>query len=153
MLTEYFEMLPVSLGPPQGWDTNTVRWGENFRQDNSKGWRWGENTKDMNQRNPAVSLPLPLLQTVFLYPSASYTEFTQLFSDHIYGEVFPQRIKYMSLRHSQGSVPCNSSCCRLVSFWRKAKVVEKSLMLGGVGGTTEDEMAGWHHQLDWHDFG
>ena len=32
-----------------------------------------------------------------------------------------------------------------------------SLMLGGIGGqeekgTTEDEMAGWHHQLDGHEF-
>ena len=34
---------------------------------------------------------------------------------------------------------------------------EKTLMLGGIGaggekGTTEDEMAGWHHQLDGHEF-
>ena len=92
MLTEYLEMLPVSLGPPQGWDTNTVRWGENFRKENSKGWRWGENTKDMNQRNPAVSLPSQLLQTVFLYPLARYTEFTKLFSNHIYGEIFHREL-------------------------------------------------------------
>ena len=31
--------------------------------------------------------------------------------------------------------------------------LEKTLMLGGIGGkkekgTTEDEMAGWHHRLD-----
>ena len=36
---------------------------------------------------------------------------------------------------------------------RRADSLEKSLMLGGIGGheekgTTEDEMAGWHHQLD-----
>ena len=34
---------------------------------------------------------------------------------------------------------------------------EKTLMLGGIGGrrrkTTEDEMAGWHHQLDGQEFG
>ena len=34
--------------------------------------------------------------------------------------------------------------------------LEKTLMLGGIGGqeekgTTEDEMAGWHHQLDGHE--
>ena len=34
---------------------------------------------------------------------------------------------------------------------------EKTLMLGKIGGQeekgmTEDEMAGWHHQLDGHDF-
>ena len=37
--------------------------------------------------------------------------------------------------------------------------VEKTLMLGGTGGrrkrgqTTEDEMAGWHHRLDGHEYG
>ena len=36
--------------------------------------------------------------------------------------------------------------------------LEKTLMLGGIGGqeekgTTEDAMAGWHHQLDGHEFG
>ena len=35
--------------------------------------------------------------------------------------------------------------------------LEKTLMLGGGGGreekgTTENEMAGWHHQLDGHEF-
>ena len=35
--------------------------------------------------------------------------------------------------------------------------LEKTLMLGGIGGqedkgTTEDEMAGWHHQLDGPEF-
>ena len=33
--------------------------------------------------------------------------------------------------------------------------MEKTLLLGGIGGqeeegTTEDEMAGWHHRLDGH---
>ena len=36
--------------------------------------------------------------------------------------------------------------------------LEKTLMLGGIGGqeekgTTEDEIAGWHHRLDEHEFG
>ena len=35
--------------------------------------------------------------------------------------------------------------------------LEKTLMLGGIGGqegkgTAEDEMAGWHHQLNGHKF-
>ena len=35
--------------------------------------------------------------------------------------------------------------------------LEKTLRLGGIGdrmekGTTEDEMAGWHHRLDGHEF-
>ena len=32
--------------------------------------------------------------------------------------------------------------------------LEKTLMLGGIAGlrTTEDEMAGWHHRLNGHEF-
>ena len=43
-------------------------------------------------------------------------------------------------------------------FWPPdAKSLEKTPMLrgigaGGEGGTTEDDMAGWHHQLDAHEF-
>ena len=38
---------------------------------------------------------------------------------------------------------------------RRANSFEKTLMLGGQEekGTTEDEMVGWHHQLDGHGFG
>ena len=41
---------------------------------------------------------------------------------------------------------------------RRVDFLEKTLMLGGIEdrrrkGTTEDEMAGWHHQLDGHEFG
>ena len=40
---------------------------------------------------------------------------------------------------------------------RRVDSLEKTLMVGGIGGrrrkwTTEDEMAGWHHQLDGHEF-
>ena len=40
---------------------------------------------------------------------------------------------------------------------RRVDSLEKTLMLGGIGGqeekgTTEDEMAGWHHQLDGCEF-
>ena len=40
---------------------------------------------------------------------------------------------------------------------RRADSLEKTLMLGEIGGRrrmgmTEDEMAGWHHQLDGHEF-
>ena len=40
---------------------------------------------------------------------------------------------------------------------RRLDSLEKTLMLGGIGGkeekgTTEDEMAGWHPQLDAHEF-
>ena len=40
---------------------------------------------------------------------------------------------------------------------RRVDSLEKTLMLGGIGGqeekgTTEDEMAGWHHRLDGYEF-
>ena len=40
---------------------------------------------------------------------------------------------------------------------RRIDSLEKTLMLGGIGGqeekgTTEDEMAGWHHRLEGHEF-
>ena len=40
---------------------------------------------------------------------------------------------------------------------RRVDSLEKTLMLGGIGGQeekgmTEDEMAGWHHRLDAHEF-
>ena len=40
---------------------------------------------------------------------------------------------------------------------RRVDSLEKTLMLGGIGGqeekgTTEDEMARWHHQLDGYEF-
>ena len=40
---------------------------------------------------------------------------------------------------------------------RRVDSLEKTLMLGEIGGleekgTTEDEMAGWHHRLDGHEF-
>ena len=42
---------------------------------------------------------------------------------------------------------------KLQYFVQRVDSLEKTLMLGGIGGmrrrgTTEDEMAGWHHQLD-----
>ena len=41
---------------------------------------------------------------------------------------------------------------------RRVDSLEKTLKLGGIGGRrrrgpTEDEMAGWHHQLDGREFG
>ena len=40
---------------------------------------------------------------------------------------------------------------------RRVDSLEKTLMLGGIGGqeekgTTEDEMAGWHHRFNGHEF-
>ena len=43
-------------------------------------------------------------------------------------------------------------------FMQRVDSLKKTLMLESIGGqeekgTTEDEMAGWHHQLDAHEFG
>ena len=35
---------------------------------------------------------------------------------------------------------------------QRADSSEKTLMLGKTEGTTEDEMAGWHHRLNRHGF-
>ena len=40
---------------------------------------------------------------------------------------------------------------------RRVDSLEKTLIVGGIGGqeekgTTEDEMAGWHHRLNGHEF-
>ena len=45
-----------------------------------------------------------------------------------------------------------------VQLMRGVDSLEKTLTLGGIGGQeekgpTEDEMAGWHHQLDGQEFG
>ena len=42
-------------------------------------------------------------------------------------------------------------------FMRRVESLEKTLMLGGIGGRedkgiTGDEMAGWHHRLNGHEF-
>ena len=42
-------------------------------------------------------------------------------------------------------------------FMRRVDSLEKTLMLGGIGGrrrrgTTEDELTGWHHRLDGREF-
>ena len=44
-----------------------------------------------------------------------------------------------------------------VHLMQRVDSLEKTLMLGGIGGkkekgTIEDEMDGWHHQLDGHEF-
>ena len=35
---------------------------------------------------------------------------------------------------------------------QRADSFEETLMLGKIEGTTEDEMVGWHHQLNRHEF-
>ena len=42
-------------------------------------------------------------------------------------------------------------------FMQRVDSLKKTLMLGGIGGqeekgTTEDEMAGWYHRLNGHEF-
>ena len=77
---------------------------------------------------------------------------------------------YTARRSNQSILKEISSGCSLEGLMLKLKLqyfghlvrrvdsFEKTLMLGGIGGqeekgTTEDEMAGWHHRLDGHEFG
>ena len=80
------------------------------------------------------------------------------------------RIPWTVRRSNQSSLNEISPGCSLEGLMLKLKLqyfghlmrrvdsLEKTLMLGGIGGQekkgmTEDEMAGWHHQLDRHGFG
>ena len=73
----------------------------------------------------------------------------------------PLDCKEIQLVHSEGDQPWISLegmmlKLKLQSFghlMQRVDSLEKTLMLGGIGGqeekgTTEDEMAGWHHPLD-----
>ena len=80
------------------------------------------------------------------------------------------RIPWTARRSNQSIVKEISPGCSLEGLMLKLKLqyfghlmwrgdsLEKTLMLGGIGGrrrmgrTTEDEMAGWHHQLYGHEF-
>ena len=78
------------------------------------------------------------------------------------------RVPWTARRSNQSILKEISSGCSLDGMMLKLKLqyfghltrkvdsLEKTLMLGGIGGrrrgrTTEDEMAGWHHGLDGHE--
>ena len=80
------------------------------------------------------------------------------------------RVPWTARRSSQSILKEISPGCSLEGLMLKQKLqyfghlmqrvdsLEKTLMLGGIGGqeekgTTEDEMAGWHHRLDGQEFG
>ena len=79
------------------------------------------------------------------------------------------RVPWTAGRSNQSIVKEISPGCSLEGMMLKLKLwyfshlmrsvdsLEKTLMLGGIGGkrekgTTEDEMAGWHHRLNGHEF-
>ena len=78
------------------------------------------------------------------------------------------RVPWTARRSNQSILKEISPWCSLEGMMLKLKLqyfghlirrvdsLEKTLMLGGTGGeekgTTEDEMAGWHHQLDGCEF-
>ena len=77
----------------------------------------------------------------------------------------PLDCKEIQLVHSEGDQPWdffgrNDAKAEPQYFghlMRRVDSLEKTLMLGGIGGqeekgTTEDEMAGWHHWLNGHEF-
>ena len=79
------------------------------------------------------------------------------------------RVSWTARRSNQSILKEFSPGCSLEGLMLKLKLqyfghlmrrvdsLEKTLMLGDWGqeekGTTEDEMAGWHHRLDGHEFG
>ena len=80
------------------------------------------------------------------------------------------RVPWMARRSNQSILKEISPGCSLEGLMlrlklqyfghlmRRADSLEKSLMLGGdwgqeEKGMTEDEMVGWHHRLDGHEFG
>ena len=80
----------------------------------------------------------------------------------------PLECKEFQPVHSEGDQPWDSPGISLEGMMLKLKLqhfghlmrrvdtLEKTLMLGGIWGQeekgmTEDEMAGWHHQLDGHE--
>ena len=80
------------------------------------------------------------------------------------------RVPWTARRSNQSILKEISLGCSLEGLMLKLKLqyfghlmqrvdsLEKTLMLGGIRGhvekgTTEDEMAGWHHRLNGHEFG
>ena len=79
------------------------------------------------------------------------------------------RVPWTARRSNQSILKETSPGCSLEGLMLKLKLqyfghltwrvdsLEKTLMLGGIGGQktgrTEDEMAGWHHRLNAHEFG
>ena len=79
------------------------------------------------------------------------------------------RVPWTARRSNQSILKEISPGCSLEGLMLKLKLqyfghlmgrvdsLEKTLMLGGIGQEekemTEDEMAGWHHQLNGHEFG
>ena len=78
----------------------------------------------------------------------------------------PLRVPWTARKSNQSILKEISPGCSLEGLMLKLKLqyfghlmqrvdsLEKTLMLGGIGSRrTEDEMAGWHHRLDAHEFG
>ena len=81
------------------------------------------------------------------------------------------RVPWTARRSNQSILKEIRSGCSLEGLMLKLKLqyfghllqrvdsLEKTLMLGGIGGRqeekgmTEDEVVGWHHRLDGHEFG
>ena len=65
-------------------------------------------------------------------------------------------LKEISLRISLEGMMLKLKLQYFGHLMRRVDSLEKSLMPGGIGqeekGTTEDEMAGWHHRLNGREF-
>ena len=69
-----------------------------------------------------------------------------------------KEIKLVNLKGNQSCIFIGRTVLKLKLQYfeylmRRTDSLEKTLMLGGTEGRrTEDEMAGWHHRLDGHQF-
>ena len=75
------------------------------------------------------------------------------------------RVPWTARRSNQSILKEISPECSLEGLMLKLKLqlfghlmqrtdsLEKTLMLGKIEGRTEDEMVGWHHQINEHEFG
>ena len=66
-------------------------------------------------------------------------------------------LKEISPEYSLEGLMLKLKCQYFGHLMQRVNSLEKTLMLGGIARqekkrTTEDEMAGWHHQLDGHEF-
>ena len=71
-------------------------------------------------------------------------------------EIKPVHLKEISPEYSLEGLMLKLKLQYFGHFMQRVDSLEKTLILEGIGGRrrreAEDEMAGWHHRLDGHEF-
>ena len=121
-----------------------------------------------------VCLVKPMVFPMFMYGCESWTvkkaECQKIDAFKLWSWRRLLRVPWTARRSNQSILKEINPGCSLKGLMLKLKLqffghlmqrvdsLEKTLMLGGIGGrqeekgTTDDEMAGWHHRLDGHEF-